>query len=208
MSLYLGKSLDRCYNIRLPFLDGFYNIWVYFNKRSTFLLFRVDPDFPKTDLVSFGTKINMFKNIESSKFCETFLKLHNYRGENLDILNQFHSVKDEYYSDINFVLNESIVLSKFNVEGKTFYDQLMIYGFTLVAFQSEMIFLLAERQNIVKRLNKKIVRTTGVQIATSSALNMLNEFYEDYRTGGKVGIGPKFPTQEVIKLEDTNGRNT
>ena len=47
-------------------------------------------------------------NLESSKFCETFLKLHNYRKSTLDIVNQFDSIKPEYYSDINFILNESI----------------------------------------------------------------------------------------------------
>jgi len=202
MGLTLGKSLDRCFSMRLPFLDGYYNIGVFFNKKSTFLLFKVDSDFPKGDRSVHGIKINMFKNIESSKFCETFLSLHSYRGDNLDILNQFDSIRDEYYSEINFILNETIVLSKVKTGEKTFFDQLMIYGFTLSAFQSEIIFLLAERQNIVRRFSKKIVRTTGIQIATTSALEMINEFHEDFKVGGKVGLEPKFPIDEVIKLEE------
>jgi len=202
MGLSLGKSLDRCFSIRLPILDGYYNIGIFFNKRSTFLLFKVDPDFPKGDRLSHGMKINMFKNIESSKFCETFLNLHSYRGDNLDILNQFDSIKDEYYSEINFILNETIVLSKVSVGDKSLFDQLIIYGFTLSAFQSEIIFLLAERQNIVKRLSKKIVRTTGIQVSTTSAIDMINEFHEDFRTGGKLATKPRFPSDEIIKLED------
>ena len=175
---------------------------MFFNKKSTFLLFKVDADFQKSDKTTYGVKINMFKNIESSKFCETFLKLHSYRGENLDILNQFDSIRDEYYSEVNFILNETIILSKVSVGDKTFFDQLMIYGFTLSAFQSEMIFLLAERQNIVRRFSKKIVRTTGIQIATTSAIDMINEFHEDFKTGGKLGADPRYPIDEVIKLED------
>ena len=42
MALKLGKSFDRNYNIRIPFLTGFYDIGIFFNKKSTFLLFSVD----------------------------------------------------------------------------------------------------------------------------------------------------------------------
>ncbi|KKL73566.1 hypothetical protein LCGC14_2073550 [marine sediment metagenome] len=44
MSLSLGKSFDRNYNIRVPFLSGNYNIGTYLNKKSSFLLFSVEPD--------------------------------------------------------------------------------------------------------------------------------------------------------------------
>ena len=84
MSLKLGKSFNRSYNIRIPILDGHYNIGIYFDKKSTFLLFRVDPDFSDSSF-KHNIKINMYKNLESSKFCETFIKLHNYRKNTLDI---------------------------------------------------------------------------------------------------------------------------
>ena len=45
MGLTLGKSFNRCYTTRVPFLDGYYNIGTFFNKRSPFLLFRIDADF-------------------------------------------------------------------------------------------------------------------------------------------------------------------
>ena len=96
MALTLGKSFDRNYNIRIPFLDGYYNIGIFFNKRSTFLLFKVDPDFSIATNQKHGVKINMFKNLESSKFCETFINLHNYKKSTLDIINQFDNIKSEY----------------------------------------------------------------------------------------------------------------
>ena len=52
MGLNLGKQFNRNYNVRIPFLDGFYNIGVYFDKRSTFLLFS------NGKLVCTGTKNN------------------------------------------------------------------------------------------------------------------------------------------------------
>ena len=76
--LTLGKSFNRCYNLRLPFLNGFYNIGVYFNNKSSFLLFSIDPDFQKSSGIEHSVKINMYKNLESSKFCETFFFLKNF----------------------------------------------------------------------------------------------------------------------------------
>ena len=45
MSLKLGKSFNRNYSLRIPFMKGFYNIGIYFDKKSTFLLFSIKPDF-------------------------------------------------------------------------------------------------------------------------------------------------------------------
>lgn len=179
--LYLGKSLDRSYNIRIPFLNGFYNINIFFNKKSTFLLFNIDPDFKEVDSTQYGSKISMFKNLQSSKFCETFLNLHNYRGPKLDIVNQFDSIKNEYNFHINFILNESINLSKIDIDGKTFYDNLLIYGLTMESYYNEFVFVIVEKQNVIQRLNKKIVRSSALQIGTTSSIDLLNEFYDEYK---------------------------
>lgn len=182
MSLNLGKILNRNYAIRVPFLNGNYDINIFFNKKSSFLLFGIEPDFRDDVNINYGVKINMFKNLQSSKFCETFLNLHNYHGKKLDIINQFESIKDEYINNINFTLNESINLSKFEFDNKTFYDSLQIYGLTLVTHSNEFIFVIAERQNIIHKLNKKIVRTTAIQIGTNNSINILNEFHDEFKT--------------------------
>ena len=203
MGLQLGKQFDRCYTIRLPFLDGYYNIGLYYNKRSSFLLFRVDPDFVKKRQIDHTSKILMFKNLESSIFCETFLKLHSYRKASLDISNQFQEIKSEYHFDISFILNETINLSRLEVEDRILYDTLTVYGFTLTAYPTEFIYLIAERQNIIKKLNKKVVRTTGLQISTTASLNLVNEFHEESKKSGQVGLTyPNIDTNKIIKLSD------
>jgi len=205
MSLSLGKSFDRNYTMRVPFLDGFYDIGVFFNKKSNFLLFRVDPEFPNKATVPSSNKITMFKNLESSFFSETFLDLHNYRNTSLDIMNQFQGINSDYQYDVSFVFNETLNLAKVDVGGKALFDTLTLYGLTLTAFPSEFIFVVAERQNIVKRLNKKIVRTTGVQIATSPAIELLNEYHKQQNTVDMF-MQPKTiipsDTKETIKLSD------
>jgi len=197
MSLVLGKSLNRNYNIRLPFLDGFYNIGLFYNTRSPFLLFSVDPDITFSEL-KHSVKVNMFKNVESSRFVETFLNLHNYKSYNLDIINQFKEIKPDYVSDVNFILNENLILSKVQVEDNTYLDQLVLYGLTLTSYSTEMIFLIAERQNIVAKLRKKVVRTTAIQISTIGAMNMVDEYFEELRTSQKKE--DKFSSNEVINF--------
>lgn len=179
MGLTLGKTLDRSYNTRVPFLDGYYNIGVFFNKRSTFLLFKVDSDFPKRRSLERTIKISMFKNLESSRFAETFLELHNYRNNNLDILNQFQAIKPEYFYDISMISNETISLAKIEVDDRILYDTLTLYIICLSSYSNEFLFLIAERQNIVKKLSKKVVRTTALQITTTPGIDMLNEFYQE-----------------------------
>lgn len=202
MSLSLGKAFDRSYYLRIPFLDGSYNVGVYFNKRSPFLLFEVRPD-QLCETIYKNVKINMYKNLAASKFCETFLNLHNYRKNTLDITNQVESIKPEYYSDINFVLNETLVLSKIEVGEREFLDKLTVYGLSLLSYTSEFIFIVAERQNIVRKLGRKIVRTTALQIGTGAALSLLEDFYKESLVAGKVGTEIRVPSNEVIKLDES-----
>lgn len=202
--LTLGKLFDRNYNMQIPFLGGHYNIGTFFNKRSTNLLFSVEPDFDDMPL-KYGIKINMFKNLKSSKFAETFLNLHNFRKNTLDIVNQFESIKDEYSFDINFILNETLKLSKVEIDGRELYDTLNLYGFTITSYSDEFIFIIAERQNILKKLGKKLVRTTGCQISTSGALTILNEFYNESKNYGREGLQqrPNIPSEkkEILTLD-------
>lgn len=201
MSLKLGKQFNRRYDLRLPIVDGFYNIGLFFDKKSTFLLFKVDPDF-FDGTFKHNIKINMFKNLQSSKFCETFIKLHNYRKNTLDISNQYDKIKDEYTHDISFIVNETLLLSKVELNDKHVFDTLNIYGFTLNSYNEEFIFLIAERHNIVKRLGKKIVRTSGIQIATTPALSMLDEFHKESLVRLQSGHETIASSSKIINMSD------
>jgi len=202
MSLKLGKSFDRNYSMRIPILDGHYNIGVYFDKRSTFLLFGVEPDFSSNSSFKHNVKINMFKNLESSKFCETFVKLHNFRKDTLDISNQFDKIDDNYTHDISFILNESITLSKVQLHDKEVYDTLNIYGFTMNSYYEEYAFIITERHNVLKRLGKKIVRTSGIQIATTPALEFLNEYHQESKVNWRAGKEAQGSPDKIIKFAE------
>jgi hypothetical protein len=208
MGLQLGRSFNRNYTVRLQFLDGFYNVGLFYNNKSSFLLFSVDSDFTqtKTKELKHSVKINMFKNIESSKFCETFLNLHNYRNQSLDIINQFKEIKPEYTNDVNFVFNESIVLSKVNVKDNHLFDTLNLYCFTLTAYSSEFLFLIAERQNIISKLEKKVVRSSAIQIATSTSIDVIEDYFEESRKSKIIDVTKRVVAEgEVITLETQTG---
>jgi len=203
VSLQLGKSFNRNYKIRLSFLDGFYDIGLFYNNKSSFLLFSVDSDFTQSkskDLKN-SIKIAMFKNIESSKFCETFLNLHSYKNQSLDIINQFKEIKPEYTNDVNFLFNETLTMSKIVVDSSSFYDSLNLYCFTLSAYMNEYIFLIAERQNIITKLQKKVVRSSAIQIATSSSIDLIEEFFEESRESKIKDVTKRVISDEVITLD-------
>ena len=201
MPLKLGKSFNRKYSLRIPILDGFYNIGIFFDRKSTFLLFEVEPDFSTSEELKRNVKINMFKNLESSRFCETFIQLHNYRNNNLDICNQFEKILSDYTHDISFLTNESIILSKIEINEKELFDTLNIYALTINSHNEEYVFIITERHNISKRLNRKIVRTSGLQIATTPALQMLDDYYNEKKTAGK-NIIYKGNPENVITFSD------
>lgn len=179
MSLSLGKELNRCYSIRQPFLNTAYNISIFHNTTSNFVLFKVDDSNSGKlyDDTTHGIKINMFKNLNTSKFCTTFLSLNNYRNDNLDIVCQFDSINDFYFSEVNLISNETIILNKIKSDegDKIFNDSLSIYTFIFPSYHNEFVFIIAERQHIVKKIKKKIVRSTALQIATTQTTNFLDQ---------------------------------
>lgn len=200
MSLKLGKSFNRSYNLRVPISDGYYNIGIFFDSKSTFLLFRVDPDFAESAF-KHNVKVNMFKNLESSKFCETFIKLHNYRKHTLDISNQFDRIKDDYTHDVSIITNETITLAKVVLYDREVFDTLNIYLFTMNPYREEFVFLITERHNIIKKLGKKVVRTSGLQIATNPALDMLEDYHKESIKVKDVNY-TRNVSNEIINLEE------
>lgn len=172
MSLTLGKIFDRSYNFRVNINDSEKNIGIFFTKHNSFVLF----DIPKDDnAAQTGCIIRTFKNLKESTFASNFLDLHDFNGKNLDIRNQYNNIKSDYKNDIRNHINESIILSKYNINNSDVYDSLVVYGFCLSCYTDDFLFLIAERQFIHKKLERKIVTSTGLQIATPSGIQFLEE---------------------------------
>jgi hypothetical protein len=174
-------------------------VTVFLNKGSTFSLFSIDSDFEGSERTP--GMVKMFKNIEASNFCDTFIKLHNFKKETLDIVNQYDAIKPDYTDDIQMVLNETITLSKIKVGDKDLYDTMNIYGFTILPYIEEYIFMIAERHSIMKKLGKKVVRTIGLQIATPNTIKVLEEYQEEARNSGLFDYTDQIDRSVITKLD-------
>ncbi len=205
MALTLGKQFDRNYNLRISFLNSYFNIYIFFNKKSPLVLYNVDQD--RQSFIDKSINVKMFKNLTGSIFCETFLNLHNYRKNNLDIVNQFHEIKSEFSSDLIFICNESVNLSKIEINDKVLYDTITIYGFTLSSHVNEYAFILTERQNINQSLGKKIVRTTGLQLATNNSIDFINDFSNQIKKHGILGLDKKDQSKENINFSEIDKKD-
>jgi hypothetical protein len=51
-------------------------------------------------------------------------------------------------------------------------------------------------------LNRKMVRTSGLQIATSRSIAMLNDYHKERLISGKEGLEARYPSSEIIKLDE------
>jgi len=194
--LRLGNKLNRSYSIRLPFNGGYYNVTVFLNKTSTFSLFGIDSDFENET----PGMVKMFKNIEAAKFCDTFINLHNFKKETLDIVNQYDCIKPEYTDDVTMILNETITLSKIKLGDKDIFDTMNLYGFIILPYIEEYFFMIAERHSIMKKLGKKVVRTTGIQIATPTTVRALETYYQESKISGNINLAERIDRNQITKL--------
>ncbi len=88
---------------------------------------------------------------------------------------------------------------------KDIFDTLNIYGFTINSYIDEFMFIITERHNVLKRLGKKIVRTSGLQIATTPALDLLEEYHKERQTtsdAARDGFKPQHSKEDIIKFSD------
>ena len=176
MSLSLGKVFNRSHFMRVHFLDGYYDIGIFFTTKNHFVLFNARPVASMVD--NTNVQIQMFKNLEASKFCQVFLDLHSYKSDKLNIRNQIAKVKDGMEKEINLQYNETITLSKIQLsKDKKVSDFLNIHGYTLPNYPSEYLFLVAERCFISRKDNKKVVRTVAIQISTIDTFDFIEGLY-------------------------------
>ena len=166
--LELGNSLNREYRIRVPFMNGFCNLGIFMNPRKLLVLFSL-----KADVVDNYPKVQMNRNLQGSMFCEKCIELYSYQSKSLDIRNQFNGIKKKYDDRVSQVINETVVMSKVTLNDKELSNRLELFGFTIVGFDTEYLYLIAERQHINVEQEKKLVRTCGIEIASSEAIDYI-----------------------------------
>jgi len=170
----LGNKLNRLYSMQLSFMDSFCEITVVFNKSNSFIGFNVDQ---RNYIRSRNNEIRniIFQDLSKSGFSTSFLDIRDYKSKNLDIKRQFHNILPAYKDHIHYETNETIKLSKIQIQKGSLESCIYIYVFRITDLGNDFIYCLAERQHIDVVLDKKIVRTCGLQLCS-------NDAYEDLTT--------------------------
>lgn len=177
--LTLGNKLNRSYSIYLPFMEDHCEISILFNKTNSFIGFNLDQTHyvqsRNGDIKSF-----LFPELTRSAFATTFLDLKDLRTKNLDIKQQFYNIKSEFKNRIHYETNETIKLTKVVTPKGDFDSTLYIYVFRFTDFGNNFLYTLVERQHIDIVLDKKIVRTAGIQLSSNEANEDLVTMVQSY----------------------------
>ena len=165
-----GNKLNRRYSVYFPFLNTYGLYDIFFHRNNSYLAVNVDHRFVEY-LKENNCWFYIFREIEKSPFVKTFLDIKDVQSKRMDIINQFFDIKEEHKGNIQYLNNETVKISKIEIEGRVFESFLYIYTFTIDNQENEFIYSVVERQHIDIPLQKKIVRTCGVQISTNNRLD-------------------------------------
>lgn len=178
--LTFGTKANRSYSMYLPFKTSFITISCFFSKTSTFLGFQTRDDLQGITK-EFDIQVSTFKDLKRSLFSNTFLDIKDYRSDTLDIRNQFSDILPPYSELIQYITNESIKIQKVTTTSGTFNSVLYLYSFSFTDYPGDFLYVLAERQHIDTILNKKLVRTSAIQISTKECLDGMVKMADHYR---------------------------
>lgn len=170
MSITFGNKVNRSFSMYVPFNGDNVSFKVFFHKTNTYLGFTTDHSL--SNMVRNGeAATHIYRDLNQSSFASTFLDIRNFSSPNLDIRCQFSNVLEQYREKIQYLSNETIKLAKYSNPKnpkKTFESLLYIYAFGFSDYPDDFLYILAERQHIDLFLNKKLVRTSALQISTKS----------------------------------------
>jgi hypothetical protein len=180
--LTFGNKFNRSYGIYLPFRGTYASTTVFFNKTNTYLGFVIDKRLSQM-CSNNEAKTHIYRDLKQSSFASTFLDIQDIKAGNLDIRNQFCNVLPKHRQKIQYIGNETIKLAKVEApNGKTFESSLYIYILGFSDYEGDFIYVLAERQHIDVSINKKLVRTSAIQISTPDCLDNLRSMVQ-YHNG-------------------------
>jgi len=210
--LTFGSKFNRSYGIYVPFRDTHISVTVYFNKTNTYIGFVTDNKINQMCRDQ-EVKTQIYKDLTQSSFSNTFLDIQNMKTPNLDIRNQFCNVLPKHRQKIQYLGNETIKLAKVEAaNGKTFESCLYIYILGFSDYEGDFLYFLAERQHIDIAINKKLVRTSALQICTLDCLDDMRNMVQFYNGSSEEELNTdKGSTNEdVIKdiLTSSDTRNS
>ena len=148
---------------------------ILFNKQSSALQFSIN-----TNLDTFKERvsINMYRNLDDCKFCQTFFQLQSIKDERYDYRFKFAGMNRMFERDIFRFSKEKLDLQLPDSHNKTTNNYLLVLGWKLYDIEDDLIFFFVQRRcyNNISRMN--ILRTMGLQFATDRGVETLDRYSE------------------------------
>lgn len=172
---------------------------ILFNKQSSALQFSVNQNSENGKEKIFAS---MYRNLDDCKFCQTFFQLQSMKDDRYDYRFKFAGINRVFERDVFRFSKEKLDL-QLPDKNRSTNNYLLILGWKLYDMEDDIIFYFVQRRcyNNISRLN--ILRTMGLQFATSRGIETLDKYNEKLSSS-------IYKVQEVdflkkINLSDSTG---
>ena len=148
---------------------------ILFNKQTSALQFNVDTH---SEIIQSGNVVtSMYRNLEDCKFCQTFFHLESTKDDNYDYRFKFAGINKQFERNVFRFSKEKLDL-QIPDQKKSTNNYLLVLGWKIYDMGDDLIFYFVQRRcyNNISRMN--ILRTMGLQFATSRGLDVLDRYHE------------------------------
>lgn len=123
-------------------------------------------------------RVNMFRNLETSMFCNVFCKFENVSSDRYDFRSKFSEFNENYSENVITFLKEYYDFQHHPTKS-TSKNYMNVYGWKVHGIEDDLAFYFIQRK-CYHPINKvDIIRTAGLQISTPAGLSGLNNYFKD-----------------------------
>lgn len=146
---------------------------VKYDKKSSALQFQLDSN--NSHIKDRVVQVQMYRNLETCKFCKLFFDMETKTDEGYDYRSKFRGIKPLYARHMIQFLKEKYDF-QVNDKGKPSQNYLLVLGWKLQDSDNDLLFYFVQRKCYVDATRTNIVRTAGLQLATERGLQFLEKY--------------------------------
>ena len=146
---------------------------IKYDKKSSALQFQLDSN--NTLVRDRVVQIQMYRNLETCRFCRLFFDMETRADEGSDYRSKFQGIKPLYARHMIQFLREKYDF-QVNDKGKPSQSYLLVLGWKLQDSDNDLLFYFIQRKCYNDATRTNIVRTAGLQLATERGLQFLEKY--------------------------------
>lgn len=184
---WINDKCDRAYTLKFSFQNKIGDMTIFYNTNNLYTAFTLDQyTYEKTSRRGYSNTI--FFNLDRSLFAKTFLDLKNFKTNSCEIKNQYYGILPQHKSIIQSELQEKVVISTHKVLWDRIPQEnnLVVSLLRLSLYEQDFIYVVAQRQVIDKVLDKKLIRTSSIQIETENTRKYLTNASKMFSTSQEI----------------------